>query len=60
MKPIIDGNSRNVEEIFIAPEKREEIKTSIIKMENYKISVPKFVTKKLGRNKWFIKWPKFY
>ena len=51
MKPIIDGNSRNVEEIFIAPEKREEIKTSIIKMENYKISVPKFVTKKLDRNK---------
>ena len=34
-----DKNSRNVEEIIIPPEKRrniKQIKTSIIKMEDYK------------------------
>ena len=54
-KHVIDENPRNVEEIIIPPEKRKNIKrikTSIIKMEIYKISkllkdsnVSKFVTK---------------
>ena len=41
-KPVTNNSSRNVEEITIPPEKREEIlkkiKTSIIKIEHYKIS----------------------
>ena len=55
-KHVIDENPRNVEEIFIVPEKEnkyKENKTSIIKMEKYKMykllndsTVSKFVTKK--------------
>ena len=56
-KHVIDENLRNVAEIIIPPEKREknikQIKTSIIKLEHYKISkisndsiVSKLVTKK--------------
>ena len=41
-KPVTNNSSRNVEEITIPPEKREDIlnkiKTSIIKIEHYKIS----------------------
>ena len=41
-KPVTNNSSRNVEEITIPPEKREEIlnkiKTSIKKIEHYKIS----------------------
>ena len=40
-KLVFDENPRNVEEIFIPPEKRkniERIKTSFIKMEHHKIS----------------------
>ena len=55
-KPVIDENLRNVEEIVIPSEKKgrniKQIKTSIIKMEHYKIStllnnstVSKFVRK---------------
>ena len=61
-----DVDPRNVAEIIIPPEiKRrniKQIKTSIIKMERYKISkllnnstLPKFMTK-LDRSKLFIKW----
>ena len=38
-KPVIDENSRNVEEIIMPPKKRRNIKrskASIIKMEHYK------------------------
>ena len=41
-KPVADKNSRNVEKIFIPPEKKkrkiERLKTSIKNMEHYKIS----------------------
>ena len=66
----LDEDLRNVEEIIIPPEKKwwsvKHLQTSIIKMEHYKISkllndsvVSKFVTKKMGRSKWFIKWSIF-
>ena len=54
-KPVIDENSRNVGEIIIPPEKREEILNKLrqVLMEHYKIpkllnnsTVSKFVTKK--------------
>ena len=63
-KHVINENPRNVEEIIILEEKREEIlnelrqvlqKRNIIKYLSFQ-----FATKTMHRNKWFIKWPIYY
>ena len=55
LKPVTDENSRNVEEIIIPPEQREETLNELTQVlqKHYKISnllsdsaVPKFLTRK--------------
>ena len=62
-KHVIDKNPRNVEEIIILEEKREEILNElrqVLQKRNIKYLSFQFATKTMHWNKWFIKWPIYY